>query len=203
MTSRGRAIILAVVVTSSFSTGCATFRGGLVTPVDNWPPTAPEVRKSISVTVRMERHLDLGPSSGPAPVSEDELNQMRGRVWAQYEDSGLFSDVKTGLESSDLRADVRIDHHEWGSAAGAVLSGLTLMLVPIKVQVDDYTMTTTFKNGDGQVLGVIEKKEKLDTWFQLFLVVVAPFKFVLSQANAATTDLVRSTIEEAHGRRII
>lgn len=200
---RGVVLLLALGTTAAVLCGCATFRGGLVEPVQSWPPAASQTRKSIAITVRMERQVDIGPNHGPAPVSDDELNQFRGRVWAEYEDSGLFSDVKTGLENADLRADVQIDNHQEGSLGLAILSGLTLVMVPLKTNVDELMFTTTFKDSDGRVLATIEKKEKLNTWFQLFLIAVAPFKNVISQYDNATTDLVRSTIEEAHSRNII
>jgi hypothetical protein len=151
----------------------------------------------------MDRTLDIGLNKGPAPVGDDEVNQFRGKVWAEYQDSGLFSDVKTGLEDADLRADVHIVHRSWGSLALAMLSGFTLVVIPLRTNVDDFEVTTVFKDRSGQVLGTIEKKETLNTWFQLFLVAAAPFKNVISQSNEAIADTVRSTIADAHAQRII
>jgi hypothetical protein len=185
------------------SSGCATFRSGVVNPLQPWPPGAVQSRKSIAVTVRMDRTMDIGPGKGPAPVGDDDLNQFRGKVWAEYQDSGAFSEVKTGLEDADVRADVHIAIHQWGSLTLAMLSGFTLMVVPLKTNVDDFVITTVFTDRNGKVLGTIQKKETLDTWFQLFLVGVAPFKNVISQFDAATADIVRATILEARTQGIL
>jgi len=192
-----------LVVTALISSGCATFRGGLVGAVQPWPPEAAQTRKSIAITVRMDRTVDLGPNNGPLPVGDDEVGQFRGKVWAEYQDSGLFSEVKTGLEDADLRADVHIAVHQWGSLALAMLSGFTFVMIPMKTNVDDFEMTTTFKDRSGQVLGTIKKKETLNTWYQLFLLGAAPFKNIISQMNAAIADLARSTIVDARAQKAI
>lgn len=199
----GLIVLWVAAVGTVFTPGCATFRDGQVGSVEPWPPPAPPVRKSIAITVRMESVMEFGPGRNKMPVSDDELNQMRGKIWAEYQDSGLFSDVKTGLEDADLRADVQISHFADGSLGLVILSGLTLVMIPLKTNVDELTYTTTFKNRDGQVLGTIEKKEALNTWFQLFLIFVAPFKNIIGQVNAANTDLVRATIEQARAQNII
>lgn len=194
---------IGLVALGAMASGCATFRAGLTPSVQAWPPTAGTTRKSIAITARMESTIDMGPNHGPMPVSDGELNQLRGRVWSEYQDSGIFSDVKTGLEDADVRADVLLQHHGDGSMGLAILSGLTMMMVPLKTTVDDLTFITTFKDRDGNVTGTIKKTERLNTWFHAFLVFVAPFKNVIGQSNDATKDLLRATIAEARSQGLI
>jgi hypothetical protein len=190
---RWSALAVAIVLCG----GCASFRAGHVEPVMNWPPAAPAKKKSISVAVSCSAVLSGKPTDAPQQV----IDLYRQRTWAAYEESGQFSDVRTGLEPTDLRAEVRIEDRGDPHTALAVLSGLTMTLIPAKAS-DELTMRTTFKDAEGNTLATIEKSETINTWIQMFLVFVMPAKFPTGVVKGTISDLNRATIDAAHAQNI-
>jgi hypothetical protein len=51
-----------------------------------------------------------------------------------YRESGVFSDVKIGAADTDLRAEIHMLDRGEASMAMALLSGLTLTLIPTKAE---------------------------------------------------------------------
>ena len=61
-------------------------------------------------------------------------------------------------------------------------------------------METTFKDGDGKVLGRIEKRETITTWMQLLLIVAVPFN---ESIDPILNQLTQSSLEEAARQKLI
>ncbi len=183
-------LILSLLV---FVSGCAAFREEVNPPITKWPPEISQKNKSITVQV-----------SGNAIMNDEQkdvnvrfLEKWRAEVIRAYESSGLFSAVKSGSEQSDIYADVKITDKGQGSMGLAVLTGLTLYLVPSKAQ-DCFIVRTTYKNNEGTTLGVVEKSECINFWQQLFLFPVMFTNFPGSVAKDVLFDLNRHTILEAN-----
>jgi hypothetical protein len=119
-----------------------------------------------------------------------------------YIDSGLFSDVKLGASDTDLRAEVNITHRMDGSLTMAVLSGLTLLVIPC-YGTDTLTIQTTLKDQEGKVLGTFEESESIRTWYHLTLIVVMPFKFIASAIEESLYDLNSASLKEAYASRAL
>jgi hypothetical protein len=187
---------VACVALAVMCAGCASFRAGQLGPLKEWPPPA-ATRKSISVAVSGSAVISGKTTDAPAQF----IDVWRQRTWAAYQDSNLFSDVRTGLEPTDLHADVHLEDRGDPNIALAVLCGLTMTLVPVKAS-DELTMRTTFKDADGNVLATIEKKETINTWIELFLVFVMPGHFPTGVVKSTLTDLNRATLQAAHEQSI-
>jgi hypothetical protein len=119
-----------------------------------------------------------------------------------YKDSGLFSDVKTGAAETDLRAEVHVLERGETNQAMAVLSGLTLTLVPAHAE-SELVVKTTLKNKEGQDLGTFENKETLSFWIQFFLIFIMPFNWPNTVATGMFYDLHRATISQADGAGLL
>jgi hypothetical protein len=73
---------------------------------------------------------------------------------------------------------------------------LTLYVLPSSAS-DHLTIRTTFRNGEGDVLGETTMTETVTLWQQLFLVFVMPFKFPPTVTNETIDDLFRASLVEA------
>lgn len=83
----------------------------------------------------------------------------------------------------------------------AFVTGLTFILVPSHVP-EGFIVRTTYLDRAGKTLGTFEKTEYYDTWIQLFLFPVMPFKFPGTVIRDILFDLNRNTILEAHQQGI-
>jgi hypothetical protein len=175
--------------------GCAAFRDGANPPITAWPPQGSVKVKTIALQV-----------SGKAIVNDAELEmnakilgEWMTHVFRAYESSGLFSSVKPGTEQADIYADVKITDKGEASIAMAVLTGLTLYLIPSSGH-DCFRIRTTYKDKSGTILGSVDKVECSDFWQQLFLLPVMFFNSPFSVPGEILFDLNRNTILESRAK---
>lgn len=83
----------------------------------------------------------------------------------------------------------------------AFLTGFTMFIIPSRIQ-EGFVVKTTYKDNSGNAIKSFEKSESADTWMQLFLLPVAPFKFPGSEYMELLFDLNRNTIIEAHRKGV-
>ena len=177
--------------------GCAGFRGGGLDETREWPPsTAPGAKKpSLSLSLVGKAQLNGKPLAlTPATIAT-------WHRWSQeaYVSSGLFSEVLPPGAPSDLVAEIEATDTGSGSMALAVISGLTLTIIPCRSK-DEFGWKTTLKDKAGNVRGVIEKKEASIMWIELLLIFVFPFSSPASTTHEVLTDLNRATILDARER---
>ena len=189
------AISIMVFVLLSFFCGCASFRAGNLPPVSQWPPQPTMKGKSVSIVVSGEAILN----GKEQEVSANFIEIWREPTVKAYHESGLFSEVKTGLTETDLRAEVKIVDRGKVNLGSAFLTGLTLYLIPSN-GTDELVVKTTIKDGEGKTLGTFEKSETITLYQQLFLIFAMPFNFPGSVVKKTLYDLNRATIIEAHSK---
>lgn len=178
-------------------TGCATFRDGANPPITQWPPNSVVKSKTIALQVTGKAVVN----NQQQEVNVNFLKHWREQVVRAYESSGLFSAVKDGSDQADILAEVRITDKGEGSMGLAMLTGFTMFIIPNHVQ-EGFTVKTAYRDNSGNPLGSFEKSESADTWFQLFLLPVAPFKSPGSEYKELLFDLNRNTIIEAHDKGV-
>jgi hypothetical protein len=186
---RGR--IAAALLVVALAGGCASFRAGKLAPITGWPPPQ-DAKKSVRLLLDAQFTFNGSAIEGAGAMT-DKLATRTGKIYAE---SGLFSEVRRGAGDTDLVADVRFTRAEEGSLGMAVLTGLTLYLIPSKADLI-MTMKTTFRNRDGDVLGVVEKTETNAVWQQMFLFPVMFAKHPISVFWRTFDDLNRATLTDA------
>jgi hypothetical protein len=191
-----RSTILALVLLLIGSPGCVMVRDGNVKPPLRWPlQSTQQVKKSIALHV-----IEAGPQA-VSPQGPDAAEDFRTQAVNAYTESRLFSSVVTTGESTDLHADITIlgkrgDGLSWSGA----ISALTLTMIPGVVS-QDLVTSTTYRDRQPKVIGIIEKNAKLGFWIQFFLLFAMPFMDGPSTImNETQYDLHRITIEEAHSK---
>ena len=172
--------------------GCAAFRAGQLGEINGWPPKAPAARRPVNVLFSGEATFN---------GTERNLEPTVLRIWSKralraYRDSGLFSEVKTGLEETDLRAEVRVVRDERGSLLLAWLTWQTAFAVPYRSK-RVYTVYTVLKDRKGTTLGHYECSESVVVWAHLVLIPVMPFRLPGRVSGAILRDLHRSTLLQA------
>lgn len=188
--SISRAVV--VIIASIVLSGCAAFRSGEAKPLEPWSAPTQRGSQSISLVITGEAVVNGALQDAPQRM----IQAWQEEAKRAYEDSGVFSYVQVGAGDTDLRAEVHIVDRGEASMGLAMLSGLTLMLLPANGY-DELTVSVTFKDRAGTPIGTYEKKERITFWIELFLVFVTPFKSPNSVARATLYDLNRATIDQA------
>jgi hypothetical protein len=193
MISRLVVFVLVVWVSLSSLSGCAAFRSGEFKLTPSWPLATTPGKQSISLLVTGEAIVN----GMRQDIPQRMIQHWQDAAAKAYKDSGLFSDVKTGAAETDLRAEVHVLERGEANQGMAVLSGLTLTLVPAHAE-SEIVVKTTLKNKEGQDLGTFEKKETFSFWIQFFLIFIMPFNWPNTVATDLLYDLHRATISQAH-----
>ena len=193
-----RSTILALVLLLVSSHGCMMVRDGNVKPPVQWPPHSnQQVKKSIALHVIEAGRQEVS-SQG---ISPDAAEEFRAQAVKAYTESGLFSSVVTTGEPTDLYADITVlekggDGLSWSGA----ISAFTLTMIPGVVS-QDLIANTTYRDHQQNVIGTIEKNERLGFWIQFFLLFAMPFVDGPNTImNETQYDMHRVTIEEAHNK---
>ncbi|HET8730545.1 MAG TPA: hypothetical protein VFM34_05480 [Moraxellaceae bacterium] len=180
-------------ILSLLLSACA-FRGSEL-PRDIAWPLASAGTKTVQFTVSAS-----GTANGKADFFAANDLLWRQGVSKEFAASGLFSSVRdvSGRKEAGTTADVQIDmvgrDDKSFSRLLSHLNETSLFIVPSRKRTV-YTLTSTFGDPQGQVLGIIEKKQSVVYWSHLFLAPFAPF-----DGNAwaeARADLVKATLAEA------
>ena len=198
MASRKISIALVLVLSVVSLSGCAAFRWGEDLPPVLWPISKEPGKQSIGLLVTGESSFN-GAIKDPSQRAIAAWQEAAARA---YKDSGLFSDVKIGAAETDLRAEIHFIDRGQVNLALAVISGLTMTVIPAKDQ-DEFTVKTTLKNKAGQDLGTFEKKDTVSRWVQLFLIFLMPYNWPNTVVTELLYDLNRDTINQAFGAGLL
>jgi len=183
--------IMVHVLALSLLTGCASFGDVSKLTLKPWPLDAAKDRKSINLAYgagvfnelpeKRRRHYIV---LGSMCQTTDELGTVICRAQPGvppsmvqvFQESGLFSAVKTDGSPTDLKADIKTLVRNVQNPGGAVLVGLTLFLAPGKVVDHDLVVRATFKDKDDKVLGKFEGRATGSQWLGLLSVFGLPFR---------------------------
>ena len=180
-----------------------------------WPPGQGAGTRKIGVRVY-----------GETFVNEEEkgLSLPALRLWLEqtakaYDESGLFAGVECtsikadpetgipvgsddGIGNVDLHADVQIIERQRVNWTMAVLTGLTVYIIPSRVT-SDVTVKTTVRDNKGKVLGEFTTSNSVITWQQIFLVAVMPFSYPPTVEKQAIFDLNRLALIEMNDKGVL
>jgi hypothetical protein len=187
MSNRTKAAVAAAAICT---TGCAMWRAGELPPLSGWPPSSEPGTKSVSLIL-----------SGRLIINgtEKDMELMQLKLWSdvalkQYHQSNLFSDVRLGLEETDLRAEIEVLYDEKVNLHVFWLSMFSWGLIPSSWS-RRFSLTTTLRNAEGDTLGEITLTETVTLWQQTFLIFLLPFRF--PDMTQACSDLHGATLLEA------
>ncbi len=169
-----RAAIVIVNLTLVLS-GCYSYRGGGIAPVDPSTFHAPKLERVVVATIRV--NSDSGGDSDLAGMVEREIEAALRNAGAEMKESGAVANPDSTLE---------VNVWARGSTVGQVVSGLisgfTFLLIPAYANVPiEMVADITGGNGSGHRY---RYADDLTLWIQLFLLPVT------NESDLVTRDLI-------------
>ncbi|MES2918179.1 MAG: hypothetical protein V4729_06120 [Pseudomonadota bacterium] len=182
---------LVLVACAGLLLSACSFRSGELPNNFAWPP-ASAAPKAVQFKLRA-----VETSNGELYIYGSDEATWRKDIRREFLASGLFSAVDEQTDRSpSAHALVEVVGRD-DFTYSPVLSQLnqsTFFIVPDR-SCHNYTLTMTFKDAGGKVLGTIEKREKVVYWSQIALLPFSPF--TLTVRRKVRADLIRSTLAEA------
>jgi hypothetical protein len=175
--------------------GCVAFRAGPSASISSWPPAAGEARPTVSLLIEpsAEQQAEIG----------SVFEVWRDQTVRAYRESGLFSDVSVGLQPRDMHVQITIRDQEYFSKTLDALLAMTFGLIPCYIR-QNFSVRTEFRARGGETLAMFERAEASETWIQLFLLAVMPFrKSPPSVVSDVIYDLNRATLMEALNNEVL
>ncbi len=157
------------------STGCVSWQSGdvrtLPDPLFGPDHRAPGARKPLPVVLSVSFDaIGVDLDSKARSKSVDRILSMAHEVF----DQGDQFVLRDGREGQDYALAVDVTDDASPNIALAVLSGLTLTMLPA-VASDDFTITASLQSPDGKDLGRRRIRQKMTTLIQFFTIFGMPF----------------------------
>jgi hypothetical protein len=147
-------------------------------------PSTVTTSQSIGVLVTGEL-LHKGHPFGSTP----QLDDWSEWTLEAYRESGVFSEVTSSIDDSDVRAQVKITYDEEPYSFGQAFIGwLTAWLVPTK-NLTRIQVEAEFIDSTGESHGSYEADETLTQWNHLFMIFVFPATNQFTIVKEAMMDL--------------
>jgi len=186
--------LLAMVSFSTIVAGCASFPSHQLPRYEYGQFVSASPRPSVNYDVRF---LSIGQ---PNQAAQDVLTK---RIDSTFSRAQVFSSHAPGTGPADyhLSFEMRNDGNVAAATVLGFISGMTLTVVPAYAK-DKYTLLVDVKKGE-QILKHYEYRENLNTWIQLFLVVLTPFKSPAKEANRLFDNMVLNLLADMQKDEII
>ena len=165
------------------TTGCASFQGNKLSSVTSFPSV--QAKKTIDVDFAFSATLNDTPMTTGNEMARQKLAK---KCVERLKESGLFGNVSENLANSDLNVDVKVEDVGEGSMAMAMLTGLTLYVVPSKAQ-DTYRLSATVTDMKSNKKAEIRLEDSVTQWQQILLLPLLPFKSTIAEANKCQNKL--------------
>jgi len=194
--------VLVFAVALAATSGCASFRRD-VRDLGSWPP-APAVKPAVRVAVVMAVTVD-GTSH---PMSVNQAERASSHVVRVFRESGLFSNVEAAPEgsapapASDLAVEIRVASTTEPLFGSTVLTFFTAFAIPSAYDTH-LVSTSTFRDGSGQTLAVIEESASTRTVEHVTLLPFSIFTYPIPVYWRTFDHLQRLTLESARSRGVL
>jgi hypothetical protein len=188
-----KALVLMLGVALS---GCVSYSQHDLPAVENWPLASKETSTKPTAYLRFTA---IHTFNGEQRAGGTNVGAWEKVLLDAFNQSGRFGRVTTDKVESNVYVYANVRNEETGNMGSAILTGITLFVVPSVVH-NRLVLETVYKNRDGKVLGRIEKSETVTTWMQLLLVFALPFN---PSADSIIQHLAQSCLEEAVRQKLI
>jgi len=175
---------LLLVLAFASIAGCATFPGNVLPEVTSFPVATN--KPSVNVTLSFRQYNNGQPVN--IAVKTGELN-LQKKVIERFEKSGLYSSVSVVNQNSDFTVTTSVIDEGSASMGMAVVTGLTLYLVPSSAT-DTFKVTAIVKNNKTGVEKTIEIEDFTTMWQQIFLLPLLPFKLLPAVVNDVQNNIM-------------
>jgi hypothetical protein len=168
-----------VIAMITMLTGCMTVNEGMLRKVNIVPPHKKGATIEIKTGELIQKLNGTGRNEGvfSGTTVLDAVGKSIMMRWKNKEiiaDYGSSGDLKNNPDYTLTLSGIR---NEDGSMAGAVLSGLTLMLLPSSSTLT-YDLNFDFVNNHNKKHYSVKAKNATTTWMQILLLPALPFSWI-------------------------
>ena len=129
---------------------------------------------SVSLSIDLSHSFDGERVTGAQNQARvDEVKKISKQV---FEKSGLFQSVDYNLFKPDLFIDFKVEEVEKGSSTNAVLSGFTLLLIPVKTGAT-FEVEAILKDKQGNMVGSYRSQGDFDAIIHLIFILPIGWRF--------------------------
>lgn len=176
-------------------TGCVTVNEGMLRKVSISPPQQQQTTIEIKTGELIQKFNGEGQNRGVLSGTT-VLNALGKSMMARWKNKDVIADYGFSDElkkEPDYTITLSGVRNEDGSIAGAVLSGLTLMLIPSSSTLT-YDLNLDFVNNHTQKQYTVKAKNAVTTWIQILLLPALPFSWIGS--NNMINDIADYSYDE-------
>lgn len=178
-----------------FLTGCVTVNEEMLRKVSISPPQKQEMTVEVKTGELIQKLNGEGQNRGVLSGTT-VLNAIGKSMMMHWKNKDIIADYGFSGElkkEPDYTVTLSGVRNEDGSIAGAVLSGLTLMLLPSSSTLT-YDLNFDFVNNHTQKHYTIKAKNAVTTWMQILLLPALPFSWIGS--NNMINDIADYSYDE-------
>ncbi len=148
--------------------------------------------KTLLINVKQKVTINGSPREMNAKSEEN----ARERFAKICKESFLFKEVKTGLDTGDIKLTIESENTGEANQFLAFLSGLSLLIIPAYAQ-DDIQIKYSFRDKKDTVIKEYKRRVTFNTWIHLFMIPLMPFKFPVAEIGSAMEAVTKSVLDEA------
>jgi hypothetical protein len=149
--------------------------------------------KTILVNVKQKIIMN----GNPLETNSKSEENAREKFATILKESFLFKDVKSGLDTADMKLLVDLENRGEANQFLAFLTGLSLFLIPGYAQ-DDVHLKYSFMDNKDKPLKEYKRQVTFNTWMHLFLIPIMPFKFPIVAHSNGIEAVTKSVLDEAN-----
>ena len=177
-------------------TGCASFPGRVLPEVTHFP--AVSEKPTVNVSLSFRQYMNGQPLNIGVKIVEDAMQKM---IIERFEESGLYSVVSVNNPNPDVSVVVDMKDEGTGSYGMAILTGLTLYIIPSSAT-DSFVVKAKVKNNKTGVEKTVEVEDFVTLWQEILLLPFLPFNFPPSVNQDVLKNIMDTVAIKVHSAAI-
>lgn len=173
-----------------FLSGCAGFRDGGVSAIDNFPSQ----QKHTNLTLNISHATIL---NGNRMTNESVRVKLAEKFMERFKKSGVFSNIDTDPHNSDYTLDVQWENYGEVNQFLTFLTGLTFYIIPSSTK-DTNIVTAKLINNKTKKEQTVMLQDGITMWQEILLLPLVFFKNPFVEVNDMQNDLIDNLIIWTH-----
>jgi len=169
-----------------FWLGCiASFPGKQIPTIDSQHVSAGPTQKAVDYSLTWQ--VDGKDSSRAVDIFKQDIDEI-------FQEESIFERYQIGIGKEDVHLDITMNNHGNDPTVSAVISGLTLLIIPAYAR-DNYTLTVDVSSG-GQFIKRYEYNDYIKSWIGWVVAPVAPGNHPREISKMVRGNMVRAFLKD-------
>jgi hypothetical protein len=177
--------VAAILATGLLMTGCASFEGKLLAPIQQFPSVAQPERPSVNIDLKFRQYVNGAPVYFMTKTAEGALEK---KCTKRFVKSALYSQVGTDLKDADIDLVVNLKDDGHASMGMAFLTGLSLYIIP-SFATDTFKLQADITDRRDKSKRSVELEDFVTQYQQILLLPLLPFKMTPMVAGKVQNTL--------------